>query len=109
MLPATNNRASHHRRTSTFLILRIKRDINSLREHAELLSSVRDDISEYKASCSVSPRMQLLRERPVVHGSISHLKKVLGANSEAPLNIECLMDDRYVRRFIHEERRVRAN
>lgn len=80
--------------------------MNSMREHAELLSSVRDDISEYKvikikienyivilllysyifsilgqfyppslqASGSMSPRMQLLRERAAIHGSISHVR-----------------------------------
>ncbi|CAN1848554.1 Golgi SNAP receptor complex member 1-2 [Linum perenne] len=51
---------------------RIKGNINSMKEHAELLSSVRDDISEYKASGSSSPRVQLLRERASIHGSISH-------------------------------------
>lgn len=50
---------------------RIKGNINSMKEHAELLSSVRDDISEYKASGS--PRMQLLRERAAIHGSIAHV------------------------------------
>lgn len=56
---------------------RIKGNINSMREHAELLSSVRDDITEYKASGSVSPRMQLLRERATIHGSISHIDEVI--------------------------------
>lgn len=56
---------------------RIKGNINSMREHAELLSSVREDISEYKASGSVSPRMQLLRERAAIHGSISHIDDVI--------------------------------
>ncbi|KAF7137645.1 hypothetical protein RHSIM_Rhsim07G0030200 [Rhododendron simsii] len=51
---------------------RIRGNINSMKEHAELLSSVRDDISEYKASGSKSPRMHLLRERAAIHGSISH-------------------------------------
>ncbi|KAL0015497.1 hypothetical protein SO802_002566 [Lithocarpus litseifolius] len=51
---------------------RIKGNINSMGEHAELQSSVRDDISEYKASGSMSPRMQLLRERAAIHGSIAH-------------------------------------
>lgn len=69
-----------------------------MKEHADLLSSVRDDISEYKvrpsdfevinnlllplwtkiefmqASGNVSPRMQLLRERAAIHGSISHVR-----------------------------------
>ncbi|CAK9186339.1 unnamed protein product [Ilex paraguariensis] len=53
---------------------RTKGNINSMREHAELLTSVRDDISEYKASGSMSPRMQLLRERAAIHGSIAHVK-----------------------------------
>lgn len=83
---------------------RIRGNINSMKEHAELLSSVRDDISEYKvrkieievitsnfysavfleleiiiptvmqASGSKSPRMHLLRERAAIHGSISHVR-----------------------------------
>ncbi|XP_048334370.2 Golgi SNAP receptor complex member 1-2 isoform X3 [Ziziphus jujuba] len=58
---------------------RIKGNINSMKEHAELLSSVRDDISEYKqASGGMSPRMQLLRERASIHGSISHIDDVIG-------------------------------
>ncbi|KAJ0111901.1 hypothetical protein Patl1_00230 [Pistacia atlantica] len=57
---------------------RIKGNINSMREHAELLSSVREDISEYKASGSMSPRMQLLRERASIHGSIAHIDDVIG-------------------------------
>lgn len=56
---------------------RIKGNINSMREHAELLSSVRDDISEYKASGSMSPKMQLLRERAAIHGSIAHMDDVI--------------------------------
>ncbi|KAK4269773.1 hypothetical protein QN277_022886 [Acacia crassicarpa] len=56
---------------------RIKGNTNSMREHAELLSSVRDDISDLKASGSMSPRMQLLRERSAIHGSISHIDDVI--------------------------------
>ncbi|KAB1225283.1 Golgi SNAP receptor complex member 1-2 [Morella rubra] len=56
---------------------RIKGNISSMREHAELLSSVRDDISEYKASGSMSPRVQLLRERGAIHGSIAHIDDVI--------------------------------
>ncbi|KDP28783.1 hypothetical protein JCGZ_14554 [Jatropha curcas] len=56
---------------------RIKGNISSMKEHAELLSSVRDDISEYKASGSMSPRMQLLRERAAIHGSIAHIDDVI--------------------------------
>ncbi|KAE8697529.1 Golgi SNAP receptor complex member 1-2 [Hibiscus syriacus] len=56
---------------------RIKGNINSMKEHAELLTSVRDDISESKASGSMSPRMQLLRERAAIHGSIAHIDDVI--------------------------------
>ncbi|XP_068649854.1 Golgi SNAP receptor complex member 1-2-like [Aristolochia californica] len=56
---------------------RTKGNINSMREHAELLTSVRDDISEYKASGSTSPRMQLLRERSAIHGSIVQIDDVI--------------------------------
>ncbi|GAB2272005.1 Golgi SNAP receptor complex member 1-2 [Dionaea muscipula] len=56
---------------------RIKGNINSMREHAELLSSVRDEISEYKASGSMSPKMQILRERAAIHGSITHIDDVI--------------------------------
>ncbi|KAI3731972.1 hypothetical protein L1987_63166 [Smallanthus sonchifolius] len=54
---------------------RIKGNITSMTEHAELLSSVRDDISDYKASGS--PRMQILRERAAIHGSIAHMDDVI--------------------------------
>uniref|UniRef100_A0A7N0V9L8 Uncharacterized protein n=1 Tax=Kalanchoe fedtschenkoi TaxID=63787 RepID=A0A7N0V9L8_KALFE len=55
---------------------RIKANINSMRE---LLSSVRDDVSEYKASGSTSPRMHynLLRERASIRGSISYVDDVI--------------------------------
>nr|XP_007134826.1 hypothetical protein PHAVU_010G079400g [Phaseolus vulgaris]ESW06820.1 hypothetical protein PHAVU_010G079400g [Phaseolus vulgaris] len=56
---------------------RIKGNINSMREHAELLSSVRDDITDFKTSGSMSPRMQLLRERAAIHGNISHIDDVI--------------------------------
>ncbi|XP_022886385.1 Golgi SNAP receptor complex member 1-2-like [Olea europaea var. sylvestris] len=56
---------------------RIKGNTNSMMEHAELLSSVRDDISEYKASGSMSPKVHLLRERAAINGSISHIDDVI--------------------------------
>ncbi|XP_020235881.1 Golgi SNAP receptor complex member 1-2 [Cajanus cajan] len=56
---------------------RIKGNINSMKEHAELLSSVRDDITDFKTSGSMSPRMQLLRERAAIHGNISHIDDVI--------------------------------
>ncbi|WJX43315.1 Golgi SNAP receptor complex member 1-2, variant 2 [Trifolium repens] len=58
---------------------RTKGNINSMREHAELLGSVRDDITDYKqtSSGSMSPRMQLLRERAAIHGSTSHIDDVI--------------------------------
>ncbi|KAJ6809743.1 Golgi SNAP receptor complex member 1-2 isoform X1 [Iris pallida] len=57
---------------------RTKGNLNSMKEHAELLNSVRDDISESKASGSMSPRVHLLRERASIHGSISHIDEVIG-------------------------------
>ncbi|KAM7508772.1 hypothetical protein LguiA_019225 [Lonicera macranthoides] len=56
---------------------RIKGNITSMKEHAELLTSVRDDISEYKASGSLSPQKQLLRERAAIHGNIAHMDDVI--------------------------------
>ncbi|KAJ4954348.1 hypothetical protein NE237_011131 [Protea cynaroides] len=56
---------------------RIKGNINSMREHAELLSSVRGDISEHKVSGSMSPRMHLLRERASIQGSTAHIDDVI--------------------------------
>lgn len=38
---------------------------------------MRDDISEYKASGSMSPKMHILRERAAIHGSISHIDDVI--------------------------------
>lgn len=56
---------------------RTRGNINSLREHAELLTSVRNDISEYKASGSSSPGSSLLRERAAIHGNISQIEDVI--------------------------------
>ncbi|KAL0282935.1 UNVERIFIED_CONTAM: Golgi SNAP receptor complex member 1-2 [Sesamum angustifolium] len=82
--PATsvNQKLARHRdilHEFTQEFRRIKGNISSMKEHAELLSSVRDDISEYKgqASGNVSPKMQLLRERAAIHGSISHIDDVI--------------------------------
>ncbi|XP_022158996.1 Golgi SNAP receptor complex member 1-2 isoform X2 [Momordica charantia] len=80
--PATsvNQKLARHRdilHDFTQEFKRIKGNINSMREHAELLSSVRDDISEYKSSGTMSPKMQLLRERASIHGSIAHMDEVI--------------------------------
>lgn len=56
---------------------RTKLNLSSLKEHAELLNSVRDDITESKASGSMSPRMHLLRERASIHGSIHQIDEVI--------------------------------
>eukprot|EP00252_Welwitschia_mirabilis_P012354 TRINITY_DN2737_c0_g4_i1.p1 TRINITY_DN2737_c0_g4~~TRINITY_DN2737_c0_g4_i1.p1 ORF type:complete len:241 (-),score=50.30 TRINITY_DN2737_c0_g4_i1:75-797(-) len=56
---------------------RTKGNINAMREHAELLTSVRNDISEYKASGSMSPRPGLLRERAAIHGNVSQIEEVI--------------------------------
>lgn len=56
---------------------RTRKNIHSIREHAELLTSVRNDISEYKASGSLSPGANLLRERAAIHGNINQLDEVI--------------------------------
>lgn len=57
---------------------RTKGNLNSMREHSELLNSVREDISEYKASASAAaPGTGLLRERAAIHGSISQIDEVI--------------------------------
>ncbi|KAG0447738.1 hypothetical protein HPP92_028204 [Vanilla planifolia] len=56
---------------------RTKGNLNSMMEHTELLISVRGDITESKASGSMSPRVHLLRERASIHGSISQIDEVI--------------------------------
>eukprot|EP00245_Coleochaete_scutata_P005283 TRINITY_DN18727_c0_g1_i1.p1 TRINITY_DN18727_c0_g1~~TRINITY_DN18727_c0_g1_i1.p1 ORF type:complete len:236 (+),score=42.43 TRINITY_DN18727_c0_g1_i1:216-923(+) len=56
---------------------RTKTNISSMREHAELLTSVRNDISEYKAGASLSPMNSLLRERGSIHGSVIQVDEVI--------------------------------
>eukprot|EP00850_Spirogloea_muscicola_P022278 SM000285S10807 [mRNA] locus=s285:26082:27440:- [translate_table: standard] len=57
---------------------RTKGNIRSQREHAELLVSVRNDISEYKASAGgASPMPGLLRERGAIHGNIAQIDEVI--------------------------------
>jgi Golgi SNAP receptor complex protein 1 len=57
--------------------------MSSTRKHAELLTSVRNDVSEYKASGSLSPGPSLLRERGAIHGSIFQVILSSGASSSA--------------------------
>ncbi|XP_073106251.1 Golgi SNAP receptor complex member 1-2 [Elaeis guineensis] len=57
---------------------RTKGNLNSMMEHAELLNSVKNDISESKASGSMSPTVHLLRERASIHGSINQIDEVIG-------------------------------
>ncbi|XP_008794815.1 Golgi SNAP receptor complex member 1-2-like [Phoenix dactylifera] len=57
---------------------RTKGNLNSMMEHAELLNSVKSDISESKASGSMSPGVHLLRERASIHGSINQIDEVIG-------------------------------
>ncbi|KAG8058004.1 hypothetical protein GUJ93_ZPchr0002g23592 [Zizania palustris] len=52
---------------------RTRGNLSSMREHADLLSSVRDDITESKATGGMSPRVHLLRERASIHGSITQV------------------------------------
>ncbi|CAO2206928.1 unnamed protein product [Urochloa humidicola] len=57
---------------------RMRGNLSSMREHADLLSSVRDDITESKATGGMSPRVHLLRERASIHGSINQIDEVIG-------------------------------
>ncbi|MQM17317.1 hypothetical protein Taro_050286, partial [Colocasia esculenta] len=61
---------------------RIKGNIKSMREHAELLTSVRNDINEYKASGSLQSVPNLLRERAAIHGSIVQIDEVTNRAEE---------------------------
>ncbi|GAQ88665.1 SNARE protein [Klebsormidium nitens] len=57
---------------------RTKNNINSMREHAELLSSVRNDISEYKAQGGPTSGVGgLLRERGQIHSATASADEVL--------------------------------
>lgn len=62
---------------------RTRNNISSMREHAELLTSVRNDISEYKASGSLSPGPSLLRERGAIHGNIAQMDEVINVAQTA--------------------------
>nr|XP_009388400.2 PREDICTED: Golgi SNAP receptor complex member 1-2-like isoform X2 [Musa acuminata subsp. malaccensis] len=55
---------------------RTRGNIMSMREHAELLTSVRNDINEYKTSSSSQAVPNLLRERAAIHGSITQIDEV---------------------------------
>ncbi|CAM6016762.1 unnamed protein product [Sphagnum balticum] len=54
-----------------------RNNMSSTQEHAELLTSVRNDVSEYKAPGSLSPGPSLLRERGAIHGSIVQVDEVI--------------------------------
>jgi len=57
---------------------RTRGNLSSMREHADLLSSVREDITESKGTGGMSPRVHLLRERASIHGSINQIDEVIG-------------------------------
>ncbi|KAM0900071.1 hypothetical protein ACQ4PT_020880 [Festuca glaucescens] len=57
---------------------RTRGNLSSMSEHADLLSSVRGDITESKATGGMSPRVHLLRERASIHGSINQIDEVIG-------------------------------
>eukprot|EP00271_Cylindrocystis_brebissonii_P015718 TRINITY_DN386_c0_g1_i1.p1 TRINITY_DN386_c0_g1~~TRINITY_DN386_c0_g1_i1.p1 ORF type:complete len:266 (-),score=38.84 TRINITY_DN386_c0_g1_i1:842-1639(-) len=54
---------------------RTRMNVASMREHAELLSSVRNDISEYRASSLNSP--SLLTERRAIHGNLTQMDDLI--------------------------------
>ncbi|KAJ3680096.1 hypothetical protein LUZ60_016374 [Juncus effusus] len=57
---------------------RTRKNLLTVREHAELLNSVRNDINEYKGSSGVQLEPNLLRERAAIHGSVTHIDEVTG-------------------------------
>lgn len=76
----TNHRTKLHEYSQDFK--RIKTQINNAREHAELLLSVRQDISQYKNS--VGTRQEnLLRERGAIHSSDRMADNLIGQALDA--------------------------
>jgi Golgi SNAP receptor complex protein 1 len=75
----TQKLARHHDILHEFTqeFQRTRNNMSSTRKHAELLTSVRNDVSEYKASGSLSPGPSLLRERGAIHGSIFQVDEVI--------------------------------
>ncbi|KAJ0962153.1 hypothetical protein J5N97_029981 [Dioscorea zingiberensis] len=71
----TRHRDILHEFTQEFK--RTKGNILSMKEHAELLTSVRNDINEYKLLSSSQLVPNLLRERAAIHGSISQIDEVI--------------------------------
>ncbi|KAM0934417.1 putative golgi SNAP receptor complex, subunit 1 [Dioscorea sansibarensis] len=70
----TRHRDILHEFTQEFK--RTRGNILSMREHAELLTSVRNDINEHKASSGAQLVPNLLRERAAIHGSITQIEEV---------------------------------
>ncbi|KAJ4746837.1 Golgi SNAP receptor complex member 1 [Rhynchospora pubera] len=71
----TRHREILHELTKDFK--RTKKNLLSIKEHAELLTSVRNDINEHKAMSSVKPKRNLLRERAAIHGSLTQIDEVI--------------------------------
>ncbi|KAJ4759510.1 Golgi SNAP receptor complex member 1 [Rhynchospora pubera] len=67
----TRHREILHELTKDFK--RTKKNLLSIKEHAELLTSVRNDINEHK----VKPNRNLLRERAAIHGSLTQIDEVI--------------------------------
>ncbi|XP_072960525.1 Golgi SNAP receptor complex member 1-2-like [Typha angustifolia] len=70
----TRHRDILHEFTQEFK--RTRGNIMTMREHAELLTSVRNDINESKISRSMQSAPNLLRERAAIHGSITQIDEV---------------------------------
>eukprot|EP01111_Echinosteliopsis_oligospora_P006248 TRINITY_DN2030_c0_g1_i2.p1 TRINITY_DN2030_c0_g1~~TRINITY_DN2030_c0_g1_i2.p1 ORF type:complete len:175 (-),score=32.67 TRINITY_DN2030_c0_g1_i2:282-782(-) len=71
----SNHRSKLHDFTNEFK--RVKTQITSAREHAELLISVRDDISQYK-NTGGTRQDNLLRERGSIHASDRVADSIIG-------------------------------
>jgi Golgi SNAP receptor complex protein 1 len=77
-----NHRSKLHEFTQEFR--RTKNNINATREHAELLISVREDISQYKKGSGLNSRTEnLLRERSSLHSIDRVADALLGQAQEA--------------------------
>eukprot|EP00026_Physarum_polycephalum_P013537 Phypoly_transcript_13949.p1 GENE.Phypoly_transcript_13949~~Phypoly_transcript_13949.p1 ORF type:complete len:235 (+),score=14.80 Phypoly_transcript_13949:145-849(+) len=80
----TNHRTKLHEYTQDFK--RIKNQIRTAREHAQLLLSVRQDISQYKNSQSTR-QDNLLRERGSLHSSERMVDNLIGQAIDARDNL----------------------
>ncbi|KAF3322423.1 Golgi SNAP receptor complex member 1-2-like isoform X1 [Carex littledalei] len=71
----TRHREILHELTQEFK--RTKKNLLSVKEHAELLTSVRNDIHEHKSPSKIKSERNLLRERAAIHGGLTQIDEVI--------------------------------